>query len=70
LEKLFIDNSLNLDETRKNIFVDFLCKFEDVFLEDIVARNCDVVEHVISVKNSSPIKQVLRCIPIHLREKV
>jgi len=60
LEKFFIDNSLNLDETRKNIFADFLCEFEDVFSEDIVAGNCDVVEHIINVKDSSPIKQVPR----------
>jgi len=63
-------NSLNLDKTHKNIFADFLCEFEDVFSEDIVAGNCDVVEHVINVKDSSPIKQVPRRIPIHLREKV
>jgi len=70
LEKLFVDNSLNLNETRKNIFADFLCECEDVFSKDIVAGNCDVVEHVINVKDSSLIKQVPRCIPIHLREKV
>jgi len=51
------------------IFADFFCEFEDVFSEDIVAGNCDV-EHVINIKDSSPIKQVPRRIPIHLREKV
>jgi len=72
--RLFWENSLltisNLDEIRKNIFVDFLCEFEDVFSEDIVAGNCDVVEHVINVKDSSPIKQVPRRIPIHLQKKI
>jgi len=52
--KPFVDNSLNLDETRKNIFTDFLCELEDVFSEDIVAGNCDVL----NIKDSSSIKQV------------
>jgi len=54
----------------KNVFADFLCEFEDVFSEDIVAGNCDVLEHVINVKDFSSIKQVPRRIPIHLREKI
>jgi len=72
LGKLFVDNSLNLDETRKNIFTDFLCEFEDVFSEDrkIVARNCDVVEHIINVKDSFPIKQVSPRIPIHFHGRM
>jgi len=70
LEKFFVDNSLNLGEIRKNIFANFLCDLEDVISGDIVAGECDVVEHVINVKDSSPIKQVPRRIPIHLREKV
>jgi len=70
LKKLFVDNSANLDKIRKNTFADLLCEFQDVFSEDIVAGNCSTVEHVINVKDSSPIKQVSRRIPIYLREKV
>jgi len=35
----FFGNSSNLDETRKNIFANFFCEFEDVFSENIVAGN-------------------------------
>jgi len=70
LKELFVDNSANLDGIRKNTFADFLCEFQDVFSENIVAGNCNIVEHVINVKDSSPIKQVPRRIPIYLREKV
>lgn len=45
-------------------------EFENVFSEDIVARNCNSVEHVINVQNSLSIKQVPRRIPIHLRKEV
>ena len=44
--------------------------FYDEFSENVVAGNCDVVEHVINVKDSLPIKQVPRRIPLHLRKEV
>lgn len=45
-------------------------EFHDVFTEDIVAGNCNEVEHKIEVKDSNPIKQVPRCIPFHFRREV
>jgi len=59
----------NLDVTQKDIFADFLCQFRDVFSQEIVAGNCDVVYHGINVKDSSS-KQVPRRIPIGMRDKV
>lgn len=59
-----------MGEAQKNFFVDFLCDYQDVFFYDIVAGNCNVVEHVINVKDSLPIKQVPRRIPIQMRKKV
>jgi len=41
-----------------------------VFSEEIIAGNCGIGEHVINLQDSSPIKQVPRRIPVHMREKV
>ncbi|KMQ88146.1 integrase core domain protein [Lasius niger] len=58
------------EEAQKEIFTDFLINNQDVFSQDIVAGNCNVDEHVINVKDSLPIKQVPRRIPIHMRKEV
>jgi len=51
LKELFIKNSSNLNKTQK-VSANFLCEFHNIFSESIVAENCDVVEHVINMKNS------------------
>lgn len=35
-----------------------------------MAENCEIGEHIINVKDFLPIKQVLRRIPIQMREEV
>ncbi|GAB1869457.1 RNA-directed DNA polymerase [Camponotus japonicus] len=70
LKELLKNNSINLKETEKEIFADFLNNYQDIFTENIVAGNCNVVEHVINVKDSLPFKQAPRRIPIHLRKEV
>jgi len=70
LKELFVNNSKNLDEEQREIFIDFLEEFQDVFSKEVIARNCDVVEHVINLKDSLPIKQVPRRIPFQMREEV
>jgi len=35
----------------------FLIEFRDVFSNEVIAENCKVGEHVIKIKDSSPIKQ-------------
>jgi hypothetical protein len=70
LKELFENNSANLDKAQKDIFAHFLGEFQGVFSGNIVAGNCDIVEHVINVKDSLPIKQVPRRIPIQMREEV
>ena len=70
LKELFEENSQNLNYLEKGIFANFLREFEDVFSENVVAGNCNVVEHVINVQDSSPIKQVPRRIPIQMRGEV
>lgn len=70
LNDLFEKSSINLQEFEKEIFISFLNKFQDLFSCDIVAGNCDVIEHVINVKDSLPIKQAPRRIPFQQREEV
>jgi len=70
LKELFENNSANLEIAQRKIFADFLNNFHDVFSGEIMAGNCDIVEHVINVKDSSPIKQVPRRIPIQMRKEV
>jgi len=41
-----------------------------MFSEEIIPGNCEIGEHVINLQDSSPIKQVLRRIPIHMRKEV
>jgi len=50
LRELFKENSKSLDEGQREIFVDFLEEFQDVFSNDIIAGNCDIVKHVVRCK--------------------
>lgn len=70
LKELFMESCGNLDKLQKFNFSNFLQEFENVFSETIVAGNCDVVEHKINLKDSSPIKQVPRRIPFQMRQEV
>jgi len=70
LKYLFEENSKNLDESQKQLCVEFINEFRDVFSEEIIAGNCEIGEHVINLQDSSPIKQAPRRIPIHMREEV
>ncbi|CAL1687614.1 unnamed protein product [Lasius platythorax] len=70
LKIFFEENSKNLISSQKDIFTDFLIEFQDVFSENLIAGNCEVLEHAINVENSKPIKQAPRRIPLHLREEV
>lgn len=47
---LFEINSGNLNKARKYIFADFLREFSDLFSKEIIAGNCDILEHVINVR--------------------
>lgn len=59
-----------MDSEYKSVFTEFLNEHQDVFSKDITAGNCEVMEHIIKIKDSVPIKQAPRRIPIHLRKKV
>jgi len=41
-----------------------------VFSENLIAGNCEILEHSINMGDSEPIKQAPRRIPLHLREEV
>jgi len=56
LKELFVNNLKDLNEKQREIFIDFLKEFQDVFSKDVIAGNCDIVEHVINLKDSLPIK--------------
>jgi len=70
LKELCVKNYENLNKTQKEIFAVFLNEFEDVFSSEIVAGNYNIFEHVINIKDSSPIKQIPRRILIQLRGEV
>ncbi|KAL6258227.1 hypothetical protein P5V15_010156 [Pogonomyrmex californicus] len=74
IPKLLLDffdrNSVGLNDLQKENFSEFLEEFQDVFSENIVAGNCSVIEHSISVGKSSPIKQTPRRIPLQMRDDV
>lgn len=70
LSELYEESSGNLDEVQRNVFVNFLNEYKNIFSENVVAGNCGIVSHKINVKDSSPIKQVPRRIPIQMREEV
>lgn len=70
LMELYENDSVNLNKSQKDIFANLLNEYEDIFSEKIVAGNCDIVTHAINVRNSSPIKQIPRRIPIQMRSEV
>ncbi|KMQ85049.1 krab-a domain-containing protein [Lasius niger] len=70
LKEFYVNNSVNLNETQRDVFVDFLREHQDVFSGEIVSGNCEIVKHVINIKDSSPIKQVPRPISIHMQKEV
>ena len=59
-----------LGNLEKENFANFLNKFYDVFSHDVIAENCKFGEHVINVKDSSPIKQIPRRISLQMRKEV
>ncbi|KAL6262046.1 hypothetical protein P5V15_007138 [Pogonomyrmex californicus] len=66
----FNRNSVELNDLQKESFSEFLEEFQDIFSENIIAGNCSVIEHSISVGKSSPIKQTPRRIPLQMRDEV
>ncbi|KAL6262021.1 hypothetical protein P5V15_007111 [Pogonomyrmex californicus] len=70
LKELFAQNSSSLNEVQKETFINFLNEFQDIFSENVVAGNCELVEHESKLKDCRPIKQVPRRIPIHMQDEV
>jgi len=70
VKELFERESKDLNEDQKNRFAQLLKVNQDVFSEEITAGNCDIIEHSINLKDSNPIKQVSRRIPLKMREEV
>jgi len=58
-----------MNVSQKDIFAD-LKEFKDVFSEQIIAGNCDIIQHEIKLSDSLLIKHVLRRISIGKRAKV
>jgi len=58
-----------LGNLEKKNFAGFLNEFYDVF-SHVIAGNYKFGEHVINVKDFSPIKQVPRRIPLQIRKEV
>lgn len=70
LLELFDREAENLEKEQKSLFAQFLIDFQDVFSEELIAGNCDDIQHKIDVGDSFPIKQTPRRIPFHLQEEV
>jgi len=68
--ELFERDSQKMDISQKKIFVELLEEFQDVFSEQIVAGNCDIMQHEIRLSDSRPIKQAPRRISIGKRAEV
>jgi len=68
--ELFERDSQEMDVSQKKIFAELLEEFQDVFSEQIVAGNCDIMQHEIRLSDSRPIKQAPRRIPIGKRTEV
>jgi len=64
LRKFSEKETQELNEEKKEWFAQFLTEFQNVFSEEIIAGNCNVVKHTIKIKVS--IKQTSRCVPFHL----
>jgi len=60
LKELFEKETQELNEKQKERFAHFLTEFQDVFAEEIIVGNCNIVEHTIKIRDSNPIKQTLR----------
>jgi len=56
--------------SRKKFYIVFIGVSRNVFVEDISAGNCKILEHFINVLDRRPIKQALKRISIHLRWEV
>jgi len=59
-----------MDVSQRGIFADLLKEFQDVFSEQIVAGNCDIMQHEIKLSDFRPIKQAPRRIPIGKQAEV
>jgi len=70
IKELYERESMNLNEDQRNHFAQLLKNNLDVFSEEITAGNCDILEHKIILKDSNPIKQAPRRIPLKMREEV
>jgi len=68
--ELFERDSQKMDVSQKKIFAELLEEFQDVFSEQIVAGNCEIMQHEIRLSDSRPIKQAPRRIPIGKRAEV
>jgi len=66
VKELFERESKDLNEDQRNRFAQLLKDNQDVFSEEITAENCDILEHVINLKDSNPIKQIPRRIPLRM----
>lgn len=54
LEKLYKENSEKLNQEQKKTFFEFLMEFRDVFSENIITGNCDIVNPCYKCKKFSP----------------
>lgn len=70
LLEFFERNSATLAVPQKEEFAKIIEDFQDIFTKDIIAGNCSLMEHAIDVKNSSPIKQAPRQIPLQMRAEI
>jgi len=70
VKELFERESKDLNEDQRNRFAQLLKNNQDVFSVEITARNCDIMEHNINLKDSNPIKQAPRRIPLRMCEEV
>jgi len=43
LKELFENNSKNLNEGQHEIFIDFLEEFQDIFSNDVIIGDCDIL---------------------------
>jgi len=70
LLEFYEKNSTIFDVSQKERFAEIIVDFLDIFTETIVAGNCSVIEHVINVNNSPPIKQVTKRVPLLMRREI
>lgn len=70
LQELFERDLENLDSSQKEMYAKVLQDYQDVFSEEVIVGNCDLIKHEIDVGNSHPIKQTPRKIPLHLRAEI